>query len=137
MELNGDRFFTAWYGVYNKKTRELVYSSGGHPPALLVDKVFHVSPLKTEGFVIGGMADPTYLELKVTIPEGSVLYIFSDGVFELETVKGKVQTLPDFIEDIGAGGHHPTVEEIYQRANSINIKESFDDDFSIVRLAFL
>ena len=137
MEQNGDRFFTGWYGVYNLKTRKLVYSSGGHPPALLVDKSLNVVPLKTEGFVIGGMADPNYVENEVEIEKGSMLYLFSDGVFELETKMGKLQTLPDFIADIGQGDHHPTVEEILQRANSLNIKESFDDYFSIVRLAFL
>lgn len=137
MEQNGDRFFTGWYGVYNRKTRMLAYSSGGHPPALLVDQSLAVIPLKTEGFVIGGMANPNYVEKEVEVKPGSILYLFSDGVFELEAKMGKLQTLPDFIADMSKGSHHPTVDEILQRANSINIKESFDDDFSIVRLAFL
>jgi sigma-B regulation protein RsbU (phosphoserine phosphatase) len=39
-EENNDMFFTIWYGVYNKRTRELRYASGGHPPALLLsDKI--------------------------------------------------------------------------------------------------
>ena len=36
-EENNNMFFTIWYGVYNKSTRELVYASGGHPPALFID----------------------------------------------------------------------------------------------------
>lgn len=35
-EENNDMFFTIWYGVYKKSTRELTYASGGHPPALLI-----------------------------------------------------------------------------------------------------
>jgi sigma-B regulation protein RsbU (phosphoserine phosphatase) len=35
-EDNNDMFFTIWYGVYRKSTRELTYASGGHPPALLL-----------------------------------------------------------------------------------------------------
>ena len=31
-EENNDMFFTMWYGVYKKSTRELSYASGGHPP---------------------------------------------------------------------------------------------------------
>jgi serine phosphatase RsbU (regulator of sigma subunit) len=37
-EENNDMFFTIWYGVYNKSTRELTYASVGHPPALFLDK---------------------------------------------------------------------------------------------------
>ena len=36
-EENNYMFFTIWYGVYNKSSRELVYASGGHPPALFID----------------------------------------------------------------------------------------------------
>jgi len=36
-EENNDMFFTIWYGVYNKNSREFIYASGGHPPALLFD----------------------------------------------------------------------------------------------------
>ena len=35
-EENNDMFFTIWYGVYNKSKHYLTYSSGGHPPALLI-----------------------------------------------------------------------------------------------------
>ncbi|MGK7917768.1 MAG: response regulator, partial [Prochloraceae cyanobacterium] len=33
MTERNDKYFTIWYGVYNSKTRQLVYSSAGHPPA--------------------------------------------------------------------------------------------------------
>ncbi len=36
-EENNSMFFTIWYGVYNKNSRELVYASGGHPPAIFID----------------------------------------------------------------------------------------------------
>ena len=37
-EENNDMFFTMWYGVYNKSTRELTYASGGHPPAIFIGR---------------------------------------------------------------------------------------------------
>ena len=36
MEQHDNRYFTIWYGVFSKKTRELTYAGGGHPPALLL-----------------------------------------------------------------------------------------------------
>lgn len=137
MERNCDRFFTGWYGVYNTKSRKLLYSSAGHPPALLITKDLRVIQLKTEGFVIGGMADPNYVSKEVDVEKDAMLYLYSDGVFELETEIGKVQTLPDFIKGLENAEKRPTLDEIYQRATALNIKDSFDDDFSIVRLAFL
>ncbi|HTN75166.1 MAG TPA: SpoIIE family protein phosphatase, partial [Pirellulaceae bacterium] len=37
MEEHDGRFFTIWYGVYDKRTHQLRYASGGHPPAILLD----------------------------------------------------------------------------------------------------
>ena len=36
MELHDNKYFTIWYGVYRKSTRQLTYTGGGHPPALLL-----------------------------------------------------------------------------------------------------
>ncbi|MEO0771386.1 MAG: PP2C family protein-serine/threonine phosphatase, partial [Cyanobacteria bacterium J06649_4] len=42
MDDQNDKYFTIWYGVYNRTTHQLAYASAGHPPALLVTP----SPLK-------------------------------------------------------------------------------------------
>ena len=36
MTEQNDKYFTIWYGVYNRVTRQLIYASAGHPPAMLV-----------------------------------------------------------------------------------------------------
>jgi phosphoserine phosphatase RsbU/P len=36
MDNQNDKYFTIWYGVYNRPRRQLVYSSAGHPPAVLL-----------------------------------------------------------------------------------------------------
>ncbi len=36
MSEQNDKYFTIWYGVYNRVTHQLVYASAGHPPAMLV-----------------------------------------------------------------------------------------------------
>ncbi|MDP3583347.1 MAG: SpoIIE family protein phosphatase, partial [Ignavibacteria bacterium] len=36
MERNADKYFTMWYGVLNLKTNEILFSSAGHPPAILI-----------------------------------------------------------------------------------------------------
>ena len=36
MEKHDNKYFTIWYGVYQKSRRSLLYAGGGHPPALLI-----------------------------------------------------------------------------------------------------
>ncbi|MGB0583266.1 MAG: PP2C family protein-serine/threonine phosphatase, partial [Limisphaerales bacterium] len=63
MEENNNRFFTMWYGVYDRGRRSLVYSSGGHPPAILIGRNgrdAEYEKLATKGLMIGGMPDAPY-----------------------------------------------------------------------------
>ncbi|HNX26612.1 MAG TPA: SpoIIE family protein phosphatase, partial [Phycisphaerae bacterium] len=59
MEDHNDMFFTIWYGVYNKKTRELQYASGGHHPAILIEPTDaggrNMMQLISDGMLIGAM----------------------------------------------------------------------------------
>jgi len=132
MESHGDRFFTMWYGVYNKQDRVIRYASAGHPPALLKNPDGSVQRLETKGFIIGGFSDSIYFENSTPVLPGSIIYLFSDGVFELNPQR----TFSDFTRDI-AEAHPPlTVESIREKAHVISNTEVFDDDFSIVRVAF-
>jgi sigma-B regulation protein RsbU (phosphoserine phosphatase) len=80
MQDHNDLYFTIWYGVYNRVTRELRYASGGHPPALLYAGAGEKNQLITPNFFIGGMSDSTYESGAVSLPAGPArLYIFSDG----------------------------------------------------------
>ena len=90
MSDQNDKYFTIWYGVYNRAKRELSYASAGHPPALLVTPT--ASPtekvipkrLRTPGMPIGMMPNSTYQVQRTPIIENSRLYIFSDGIYEIQ-----------------------------------------------------
>lgn len=110
MTKQNDKYFTIWYGVYNRVTRQLVYASAGHPPALLVapqrahsrvstrsktsdrqgnltekdsNSAITLQQLRTPGMPIGMMNDSVYRSEQCTISTGSRLYIFSDGIYEI------------------------------------------------------
>ncbi len=36
MNDQNEKYFTMWYGVYNRANRQLLYASAGHPPAVLI-----------------------------------------------------------------------------------------------------
>ena len=140
-EKNNDMFFTIWYGVYQKSTRELTYASGGHPPALLFGDTpqdnSRVEQLRTPNQVIGAMPDATYQKNKQVIGEQSVLYIFSDGVYEIEKSDGSMWQFDEFTNIMNKPGpdNQSRLDHLYQHAKLIGNQENFEDDFTIVEVA--
>jgi sigma-B regulation protein RsbU (phosphoserine phosphatase) len=123
-----------WYGVYNTQSRVLRYASGGHPPALLFGGG-QVQELKTPCMIIGGMPDMEYTSDEVTVAAGSALYVYSDGVYEIAPPDGDMWAFEAFVEFMGQRGHAP-LDELYQHVMAMHARETLDDDFSIMRLAF-
>jgi sigma-B regulation protein RsbU (phosphoserine phosphatase) len=78
------RFVTAFYGVYDPKTRELVYSNAGHPPPR-VKRCADGSVLSLEGasgFPLGLDADAEFGEASHTLVRGDQVVFFTDGITE-------------------------------------------------------
>jgi len=141
-EDNNDMFFTIWYGVYKKSTRELTYASGGHPPALLfggnAESNSEASILRTPCYVIGGMPDVIYEKRKCTVGEHDKLYIFSDGVYEVEKSDGSMwrfQEFTDFMIDNRTEGQS-VLDHLYRYAKNLKQSDDFEDDFTIVEVSF-
>jgi serine phosphatase RsbU (regulator of sigma subunit) len=95
--------FTMWYAVYDAGARTLSYSAAGHHPAyLLTPGQSAVTPLGGRAMMIGAVPDLTYSVDATPIQPGSVLYLFSDGAFEITSAAGAQWTLKDFVSLIGA-----------------------------------
>ena len=141
-EENNDMFFTIWYGVYKKSTRELTYASGGHPPALLLDDTStgdsKATQLRTPNYIIGGMSEGAYQKKKCLVGERNTLYIFSDGVYEVQKSDGSMwrfKEFADFMNDVKTDGQS-ILDRLYTYAKSLGNSENFEDDFTIVEVAF-
>jgi len=141
-EENNDMFFTIWYGVYKKSTRKLTYASGGHPPAILLDPTFEgdyqATHLRTPNYVIGGMSEKKYQKKECQVGEQNRLYIFSDGVYEVEKSDGSMwrfQEFADFMSNVKTNGQS-ILNRLYNYAKNIGNSENFEDDFTIVEVAF-
>jgi sigma-B regulation protein RsbU (phosphoserine phosphatase) len=141
-EENNDMFFTIWYGVFNKSTRELAYASGGHPPALLLGgnstEDSKSTLLRTPNYVVGGMPEATYEKKECLVGENDRLYIYSDGVYEVEKSDGSMwrfQEFAEFMNEVKTGGHS-ILDRLYNYAKNLGGIEKFEDDFTILEVAF-
>ena len=135
----GDDYFTIWYGVYNYKTRQLTYSSAGHPPALLLrtdDQEITVQHLESDGIAIGMFDEFDFEDETTQIQPGSHLFLFSDGVYEVHQPNGVMWGLDSLIDLLKVYqqdkiGH---LSDLYQRIQSISAHQPLEDDFSIVEM---
>ena len=141
-EENNDMFFTIWYGVFKKSTRELTYAGGGHPPALIFEKSdlkeSRATLLSSANNVIGAMQDVTYKKSKHLLGEQNTLYIYSDGVYEVEKSDGSMwqfREFTDFMSKIKSGTQS-RLDSLYRHAEKINSLDNFEDDFTILEVAF-
>ena len=141
-EENNDMFFTIWYGVYKKSTRELTYASGGHPPAFLLggnaEGDSETTLLRTPGYVIGGAPEATYERRECLVGEQNRLYIFSDGVYEIEKADGsmwRLQEFADFMNNVNSD-EQSILDNLHRYAVNLKQLDNFEDDFTIVEVVF-
>jgi len=82
-------FFTAFFAVYNRKTRKLIYGNAGHPKPILynyADK--EMQELDTNGFLLGVMTEGiSYEQKEIELNDKYRLLIYTDGVNESVNTK--------------------------------------------------
>ncbi len=141
MSNHNDKYFTIWYGVYNQVKRQLVYASAGHPPALLLSgtsaETIQIKKLKTSGLPIGMLPDAKFVTNCCNIEGLSTLYIYSDGVYEINQ-PGMTQSLEAFVQVLVNCRKTDTcyLDQILHQIRSLNAKDSFDDDLSLLQINF-
>ena len=139
MEEYGDKFFTIWYGVYDRKACTLAYSGAGHPPPLLFEAG---SPepvqLKCDAPMIGAMPWDEFETVRREIASGSRLYLYSDGVQEIHKTDGEEWTFSEFVEFMSqpVDSSVALADKLLKHVRILNGTDVLDDDFSIVEVRF-
>ena len=137
MTSRNDKYFTIWYGVYNLSRRELIYSSAGHPPAILFSGI-QEQRLQTKSIPIGMFPNLTYKNNFCQIPEQSNLYLFSDGIYEFNLDNGVFLGLDNFITLLKKNQSQSknNLDKILNQLCQYNLSQDFDDDISIMQFRF-
>ncbi len=135
---HNDMYFTLWYGVYNTRTKELKYAGAGHPPALMIDKRNDTrSLLKPSNIFIGGLPVYNFNYKTYTVNNPSLLYIYSDGVFEIKRNNTLVWGMDELFAWLThSGNNHNELEELYEYIQNLQHSDKLCDDFSIMRIEF-
>ncbi|HSM98716.1 MAG TPA: SpoIIE family protein phosphatase, partial [Gallionella sp.] len=139
MDTHSSMYFTIWYGVFQSSRRLLSYSSAGHHPAYLVpESRREMMPLRTPNIAVGIAGNYSFSSETVHVPPQSMLYLFSDGVFEIVTAEGNQWEIKDFLplltEPMISGMAEP--QRIYQAVQRVARRGPLEDDFSLLAVGF-
>jgi serine phosphatase RsbU (regulator of sigma subunit) len=138
MERHNDQYFTMWYGVYDARDRMLTYATAGHHAGYLVSPARDdARPLRTSGSVIGAMADARFHAAATHIEAGSMLYLFSDGVFEIRTPERQWR-LADFVPLLTRpmAADRNECRRLLKEVQAVCHPGPADDDFSLLVVTF-
>lgn len=145
MDDHEGKFFTIWYGVYNRPARRLAWCGAGHPAALLFPGEVRapaapVRPVELEsnGPVIGLMPWSRFENAERDIPPGSRLYVFSDGAVEIHKPDGSVWSSEEFLDFISQplDGPAPPMDRLIEHVRQLHGSDSLDDDLSMIEVRF-
>ncbi len=143
-------YFTVWYGVYDRRTRELAWAGGGHPPSMLL-RGDTLHQLESTTYMVGVTDDYDAPTMRMTLEPKDRLYLFSDGVFELHLLGGGiwgVESLAAFLQESPAEGLLDAVvretTRVMLEGRGVAVADipaaaataSWDDDFSLIELRF-
>lgn len=139
MEQHDNLYFTIWYGVYDRVTRQLEYAGAGHPPAILVtqqpDGGRRIEKLQGGGPSLGIMAEATYCSQRCTLPAASRLFLFSDGAYEIRKPDGTMLEFDEFLDVlVGPPEGESELDRMLNFVRALHGPGSLEDDFSIVKL---
>lgn len=131
-------FFTMWYGVYNRKTRELKYSSGGHPPALFMEHIPGRPPraknLSVKNIILGAREDASFGQESAVLENPGCLYVFSDGAFEITQPDGAFWGMEGFCHymETQACANPEALDALISHVTELTGGDRLGDDLTII-----
>lgn len=137
MEEQNNLYFTAWYGVWDERKREMRYASAGGPPALAIYPDASMARLESGGTAIGIDPEADYTALVASLPPGSRFFLFSDGAYEFRTREGRVfglETFVDLLANTAASTAVLDLASIVDTLKGFSAVRGFEDDVSLMEL---
>lgn len=137
MDPSSHQFFTLLYGILDLKTRSFRYTSAGHPGPLVVSSgkatVHSAMPP-----AIGFLPSATFQEQTLSLNPGDRIFIYSDGIFEIDNEKGAEWGESGLAETAEAAAHLPlaeNLEALLKAAKNWQNHSAMRDDVSLIGIA--
>jgi sigma-B regulation protein RsbU (phosphoserine phosphatase) len=142
MSQHNGRYFTMWYGVYERSQRKLIYANAGHPQGILISGTPEnpqIQELPSLDMPIGFFPDVDYASSELSIAPDSKLFICSDGIFEVLQENDKIWGMPkffDYLVEKFSLSEEISTNSILQKIQSETPNAKFGDDVSLLQIHF-
>jgi phosphoserine phosphatase RsbU/P len=139
MEKQHNKYFTIWYGVFDRPRRALAYSNAGHPAALLYTGPSaaqgNLQQLRALGLAAGMMEAAEYETRVVELGTFARLLLYSDGVYEIDRPgesMWKFQEFVNYISDLP--GEDFIGDSLLAHVRRLHGSNVLADDFSFLEI---
>lgn len=129
-------FVTAFYAIYDPTTRQISYSSAGHPPPRLKRCADGSLALLDghHGLPLGILASESYPEGHYHLVPGDQIVFYTDGVTESENVEGEpfgLKRLDRILENCAVGAND-LLKEVLSGLESFTAGRPLTDDRTVL-----
>jgi hypothetical protein len=131
-DTQADLFVTVFYGVLSPDAATLTYCNAGHHPPYLLSALNGdlPQPLPGHGMALGIMHDSHWEHATVTLPPGTALVLYTDGVLDAQNSTenrfGTQQMLDAALSGLRAG-RSPQVDILNRLQQFVGDAPQFDD----------
>ena len=133
-------FASAFYGVVDIEKGELSFANAGHPKPLLVhhlpsDRQPHPVVGNKHGPVLGLFDQARYTASCEMLEAQDVMLLFTDGLFEVEGVNGRLYDYDCLLESVSRRGDLPPArlcDEVISEIRQFSASKEFNDDVCLV-----
>jgi len=136
LNLDTDKYFSIFYGIFDKRDNTFKYVNGGHNCIPLHINSNGIEFLEAKGYPITSLFDSIQYEEKcVKLQKGDKLLFYTDGVIEARNEKGELFGF-DRLIDIVNKNKDNLLDAIEKSLNEFKYKD-IDDDFALLTVELI
>ncbi|MFW6044844.1 MAG: SpoIIE family protein phosphatase [Planctomycetota bacterium] len=130
------QFATAFYGIYDTSSHELVFSRAGHPKPFVARRETHeIEMLDAGGFVLGTLEDVGAEESTISLQPGDRILFYTDGVVEARNKSGDQYSsyrLQKKFREICERDRSELLKNLIGDVRAFSAGHEIDDDLTLV-----
>ncbi len=133
-DTSSNQFFTLFYGILDLPASTFTYVSAGHPGPIIVSGASATVRVPTPP-CIGILPAAPFREQEIRFAPGDRLYLYTDGLFEIEDDRGEQWDEPRLAEVALASADRPlaaNLDAILKSAQQYQKAKTFADDISLL-----
>ena len=121
-------FVTVFLGMLDLKTGKFVYVNGGHNPPIIYHKAENRCEYLSvkKNFVLGGMEDMHYVQQKIQLDHGDLIFMYTDGVNEAMNAEKEEYTSERLLNFMNKTDCNVNLEELLKAVKN-DVKDHVKD----------